>query len=47
MATQGSNVAAAIFWMKARAGWREKQRCHTGARITLVNPPFQPLGNAS
>jgi len=24
MATQGNNVAAAIFWMKARAGWREK-----------------------
>ena len=24
MATQGKNVAAAIFWMKARAGWREK-----------------------
>ena len=24
MATSGSNVAAAIFWMKARAGWREK-----------------------
>ncbi len=25
METQGKNVAAAIFWMKARAGWREKQ----------------------
>ena len=25
MATEGKNVAAAIFWMKARAGWREKQ----------------------
>ncbi|MBR0648731.1 hypothetical protein GXW78_03600 [Roseomonas terrae] len=24
MATEGQNVAAAIFWMKARAGWREK-----------------------
>lgn len=24
MATAGNNVAAAIFWMKARAGWREK-----------------------
>ncbi|MEO3475935.1 hypothetical protein AAFN86_29085 [Roseomonas sp. CAU 1739] len=24
MATQKNNVAAAIFWMKARAGWREK-----------------------
>jgi len=28
MATQGNNVAAAIFWMKARAGWREKQEVH-------------------
>ena len=25
MATQKNNVAAAIFWMKARGGWREKQ----------------------
>ena len=25
MATEGKNVAAAIFWMKARANWREKQ----------------------
>jgi hypothetical protein len=25
MATQDKNVAAAIFWLKARAGWREKQ----------------------
>ncbi|MFT8245539.1 hypothetical protein [Roseomonas sp. BN140053] len=25
MATEGGSVAAAIFWMKARAGWREKQ----------------------
>ena len=24
MATQGKSVAPAIFWMKARAGWREK-----------------------
>ncbi|MDB5411791.1 MAG: hypothetical protein JWR10_126 [Rubritepida sp.] len=24
MATEGKNTAAAIFWMKARAGWREK-----------------------
>jgi hypothetical protein len=23
MATEGGSVAAAIFWMKARAGWRE------------------------
>ena len=25
MATEGQNVAAAIFWMKARAKWTEKQ----------------------
>jgi hypothetical protein len=25
LATIEKNVAAAIFWMKARAGWREKQ----------------------
>ena len=24
MATVDKNVAAAIFWLKARAGWREK-----------------------
>jgi hypothetical protein len=24
MATEGSSVAAAIFWMKARGGWWEK-----------------------
>jgi uncharacterized protein with von Willebrand factor type A (vWA) domain len=24
MATRQNNVAAAIFWMKARGGWREK-----------------------
>lgn len=24
MATNGQNVAASIFWMKARAGWRDK-----------------------
>jgi len=32
MATTGKNVAAAIFWMKARAGWREKvDMAHSGA----------------
>jgi len=25
MAKRGDNTAATIFWMKARAGWREKQ----------------------
>ena len=28
----GKNVAAAIFWMKARAGWREKQELVLSAR---------------
>jgi len=28
-ATPG-NVAASIFWLKARAGWREKQAVDTG-----------------
>ena len=32
MATQGNNVAAAIFWMKARAGWREKQEIELSSR---------------
>lgn len=30
MATEGNNVAAAIFSMKARAGWSEKQRIEHG-----------------
>jgi hypothetical protein len=32
MATTGNNVAAAIFWMKARAGWREKQEIQLSAK---------------
>lgn len=31
MATKQNNVAAAIFWMKARAGWSERQRIHLTA----------------
>jgi len=38
MATQGNNVAAAIFWMKARAGWREKQE---------IELNFRPVHEAS
>lgn len=31
MATTGKNVAAAIFWMKCRGGWREKSQVeHSG-----------------
>ena len=36
MATVDKNVAAAIFWMKARAGWREKHE----VQVT-VGPPQQ------
>ena len=32
MATSGQNVAAAIFWMKARAGWREKHELVVSTR---------------
>jgi hypothetical protein len=35
MATQGKNVAAAIFWMKARAGWREKQEIDASVRTDM------------
>lgn len=49
MATSGNNVAAAIFWMKARAGWREKNNLEitgkdgtpigpTGITVTFVRP---------
>jgi hypothetical protein len=30
MATSGEEPACTIFWMKTRAGWREKQRPETG-----------------
>ena len=32
MATEGQSVAAAIFWMKARAGWREKHELVLSAK---------------
>ena len=49
MATQGNNVAAAIFWMKARAGWRERNTLEitgkdggpaavTGISVQFVKP---------
>ena len=50
MATEGKNVAAAIFWMKARGGWREVTRQeHTGgdggpiqlARVEDTRPPIE------
>ncbi len=39
-ATEG-NVAAAIFWMKARAGWREKHEVdinHPGGKLAPEEP---------
>ena len=40
MATKGNNVAAAIFWMKARAGWREKNTLEiTGKDGAPADPP--------
>jgi hypothetical protein len=36
MATQGNNVAAAIFWMKARAGWREKQDPQHSGELSVI-----------
>jgi hypothetical protein len=40
LATVEKNVAAAIFWMKARAGWREKHEVQVSAR------PLQDLPDA-
>ena len=40
MATTGNNVAAAIFWMKARAGWREKHE------VTVTANPLEQLTDA-
>ena len=37
MATTGKNVAAAIFWMKARAGWREKHEVQLTQGVSLEN----------
>ncbi|WP_052403015.1 hypothetical protein [Muricoccus aerilatus] len=34
MATSGQNTAASIFWMKARAGWREKHQVVLSAKPT-------------
>ena len=39
MATEGDSVAAAIFWMKARAGWREKHDVTLRAEV----PPPAPV----
>jgi hypothetical protein len=40
LATVDKNVAAAIFWMKARAGWREKQE------ISFTDKPVAEASDA-
>jgi hypothetical protein len=40
MATVEKNVAAAIFWMKARAGWREKHE------VQVTAPALHELSDA-
>lgn len=40
MATTGKNVAAAIFWMKARAGWREKHE------VQVTTDPIKLMSDA-
>ena len=48
MATTGGSVAAAIFWMKARAGWREKHLEEPDAeQITVVIRRFSPPDDAA
>ena len=39
-ATTPGNIAATIFWLKARAGWREKQVVeHSGPEGAALAPP--------
>ena len=40
-ATSGKNVAAAIFWMKARAGWRGKNELH----VSLANQELEQMSD--
>jgi hypothetical protein len=37
MATSGKNVAATVFWLKCRAGWRERPH---GSPLPSVPPAF-------
>ncbi len=43
MATTGQSVAAAIFWMKARAGWREKHEVQVAASSDLTHVSDEQL----
>jgi hypothetical protein len=49
MATEGNNVAAAIFWMKTRAGWREKQQVELsgpdGGPVHVFEDTREPLAD--
>ncbi|WP_431266973.1 hypothetical protein [Dankookia sp. P2] len=50
MATSGENTAAAIFWMKARAGWREKHEVVLSARAAVEmtdDELMEEIGRAS
>jgi len=44
MATRGDNTAATIFWMKARAGWREKHEVlvQPGTEWFIMGEPEAP-----
>src|ERR1051326_20489 len=47
MATDGNNVAAAIFWMKARAGWREKHELELSTRTVRQVTDAELMGIVS
>ncbi len=47
-ATTPGNIAATIFWLKARAGWREKQQVEVSGPdgtqpVIMVRRFFQPI----
>jgi hypothetical protein len=42
-ATSGTNTAAMIFWLKARAGWREKQVVEVTGKDGSDMPPSRVL----
>lgn len=37
------NIAATIFWLKARAGWREKHQVEVTGKDGKALPPQEPL----
>ena len=50
-ATTPGNIAATIFWLKARAGWREKQIMEVtgadGAAMPVLNVVIQHYGDGA